>query len=76
MIIDRLKRRQAELGLSDRKFAKLLKMSQPHWSALANGKAKRPIPHWLKEAVTQFPDLRADLGDLIVQDCGEDAPAA
>lgn len=59
-LIEKLAKKQQEMNMSDRAFAKLLGVSQPLWSGVKHGKL--PLGQKIiRSTVRQFPTLSDDV---------------
>jgi predicted transcriptional regulator len=63
-IIEKLKTRQKELGLSDDGFAKHIGISRPLWALVKVG-TRQPGMKFTKAVIRAFPDLEFDMWNYI-----------
>jgi DNA-binding XRE family transcriptional regulator len=59
LLIDKLKAKQKEAGLSDVKFAQQMHISRQLWSIVEKGKHE-PGTKFVKAVISTFPDLEFD----------------
>jgi len=64
LLIDKLKTKQKEAGLSDVKFAQQMHISRQLWSIVERGKHE-PGTKFVKAVISTFPDLEFDTWNYI-----------
>jgi DNA-binding XRE family transcriptional regulator len=64
LLIDKLKTKQNEAGLSDVKFAQQMHISRQLWSIVEKGKHE-PGTKFVKAVISTFPDLEFDTWNYI-----------
>jgi len=64
LLIDKLKTKQKEAGLSDVKFAQQMHISRQLWSIVEKGKHE-PGTKFVKAVISAFPDLEFDTWNYI-----------
>jgi len=66
-IIEKLKAKQKELGISDIAFAKQIGISRPLWALVKTGK-RGPGMKFIKAVMSTFPELSLDVMNYMAND--------